>query len=56
VSKYSFCPDCYYNHREPAICEECHNGSEFDAKEESDMGTRSATKPIKIVKKPKDFA
>lgn len=30
MSKYSICLDCYYNHREPAICEGCANGSEFE--------------------------
>jgi hypothetical protein len=27
------CPSCYFEGREPAICEDCHKGSNYDPAE-----------------------
>lgn len=55
-AKFSFCQDCYYNNRSPEICEDCHNGSEFDPiDDDSDFAPASRTKPIKMPKKVKEM-
>lgn len=32
-AKFPFCDKCYFHDREPAICEECEAGSEYEPEE-----------------------
>ena len=51
MSKYPMCGDCYFNNREPAICEQCSHGSEFEAAEASPA---ARGKPVKIHRRIKE--
>lgn len=34
--KYEFCEDCYFHGVEPAICDECEDGDQFEPAEADD--------------------
>lgn len=41
MNKYECCEDCYFNNREPAICDDCDDGDQFEPEdmEEGAMDT-----------------
>ena len=49
------CPTCYFENREPAICEECDNGSNYDPVD-GDEGAADELKEIRFYDDWKDAA
>ena len=54
--KYPICHDCYFHDREPAICEGCAHGSEYEPDEDESVREQLRRKvgmPDKVVRSPK---
>jgi hypothetical protein len=51
AERYTFCRDCHFNNREPAICDVCDNGSEFESNAALDEEGYRDMKRIRINRK-----